>query len=343
MNINIGGESIVIMKKSENINHYKEKVIELADKLLEKDKRIKELEESSKCLEKFCDSLAGQCNCCKSRLANNYQKHIDQADSKITSLIKERDNYKSDYEYAEKCFQSERELRYKLEDEIKVLRGKKTYPCISLECNDVTGESSSLYFCFSYDEKVLLANNVPKYVDKDKFILKCYIDSTTSYGLTYVIEYLHPAFYGNKLPLNTCDVNFEVSYDLKELVKCTVPNEWMNYCNNKSNKNTAITPKYHLSNYKIRIEVVDSVYHYIYLVDEKEGRRLNFACICDWSSNISVNDFQMIDTFMESDDILQIQRKIKYTTDYKHYYIDLKSFKHYATELELRKSREGNI
>ena len=324
------------MKKSENINHYKEKVIELADKLLEKDKRIKELEENSECLEKFCNSLSGQYNC----LMNNYQKYIDQADSKITSLIKERDNYKSDYEYAEKCFQAERALRYKLEDEIKVLKGEKKYPCISLECNDITGESSSLYFCFSYDEKVLLANNVPKYVDKDKFILKCHIDSSTSYGLTYTIEYLHPVIYGNKLPLNTCDVNFEVSYDLKELVKCRVPNEWMNHDNKKSN--ASAVPKYYLSDYKIKIEVVNNIYHHIYLIDEKEGRGLNFACICDWSSSISVNDFQMIDTFMESDDILQIQRKIKDTTDYKHYYIDLKSFKHYYTELELRKSRKEN-
>ena len=324
------------MKKSENINHYKEKVIELADKILEKDKRIKELEESSRCLEKFCDSLAGQCNCCKSRLADNFQKHIDQADNKITSLIKERDNYKSDYEYAEKCFQSERELRYKLEDEIKVLKGEKKYPCISLECNDITGESSSLYFCFSYDEKVLLANNVPKLFFKSYFQIHASVDRL---GLTYHITC--PPVLNPKT--NKPYIYFKVLHDTKQLIDYDRPLDWMNYCNNKSNKNIAITPKYHLSDYKIKIEVVDNIYHYIYLVDEKEGRRLNFACICDWDSNINVNDFQIIDDFMESDDILQIQRKIKYTTDYKHYYIDLKSFKHYATELELRKSREGNI
>ena len=320
------------MKKSNNIEeHYKEKVIELADKLLEKDKKIKELEEHSNCLEKYCDSLSSTCNCCKSKLSNDYQKYIDQADGKITSLIKERDNYKNDYEYAEKCFQAEREARYKLEDELKVLKGEKRYPCISLECNDITGESSSLYFCFSYDEKVLLANNVPKLVFESYFQIHASVDRL---GLTYHITC--PPVLNPKT--DKPYVYFKVLHDTKQLIDYDRPLDWMNYCNGKSN--VSVMPKYHLSDYKIKMEVVDGVYHYIYLVDEKEGRRLNFACICDWDSNISVNDFQIIDTFMESDDILQIQRKIKDTMNYKHYYIDLKSFKYYDTELELKKGRE---
>ena len=210
------------MKKSNNIEHYKEKVIELADSILEKDKQIKELSDKLNCLEKYCNSLYGTCNCCKSKLSNDYQKYIDQADGKITSLIKERDNYKNDYEYAEKCFQAEREARYKLEDELKVLKGEKRYPCISLECNDITGESSSLYFCFSYDEKVLLANNVPKDINKDMFEMHAVVDRL---GLTYHISC--PSYLNEK---GKPYIYFKILHDTKQLIDYDRPLKWMNYC-----------------------------------------------------------------------------------------------------------------
>ena len=186
------------------------------------------LKEHSDCLEKYCDSLSGHCNCCQAKLENNYQNYIKQMDDKIVSLIKQRDNYKNDYEYAEECFQAEREARYKLEDEIKVLKGQKTYPCISMNCNDITGESSSLYFCFSCEDRILLANNIPGNISMDKFVIKsCYIDSSKG-GLIYEVECL--------LPHNICDVKFEVSYDLKKVISSCIPIGWNNYCNHKSNK-----------------------------------------------------------------------------------------------------------
>lgn len=264
------------MKSSKNLDKYKSKIIELADKLLEKEKECSYLKELSKVHECRIINLEKQLD--GDKKYKDLLNHIEQQDNKITSLIKERDNYKdlfesldkfvtekqleinsltrklsetfdrcdhaekqrdnwkADCEYNEKCFQAEREARYKLEDEIKVLKGEKTYPCISLECNDITGESSSLYFCFSYDDRVLLANNVPRHISIDKFIIKsCYIDSSKG-GLIYEIEYLLPQIIGDKLPYNTCNVNFEVCYDLKKVISSCIPICWNNYCNNKSNK-----------------------------------------------------------------------------------------------------------
>ena len=187
------------------------------------------LKEHANCLEKYCDSLSGHCNCCKSKLEINYQNYIKQMEDKITSLIKQRDNWKADCEYNEQCFQAEREARYKLEDEIKVLKGEKKYPCISLECNDITGESSSLYFCFSYDEKVLLANNVPKLIFKSYFQIHA---SVARLGLIYHITC--PPVLNPKT--NKPYVYFKVLHDTKQLIDYDRPLDWMNYCNNKSNK-----------------------------------------------------------------------------------------------------------
>ena len=95
---------------------------------------------------------------------------------------------------------------------------------------------SSLYFCFSYDDRVLLANNVPGDISMDKFVIKsCYIDSAKG-GLIYEIEYLLPPFTGDMLPYNIFNVKFEVSYDLKKVISSCIPKGWNNYCNHKSNK-----------------------------------------------------------------------------------------------------------
>lgn len=194
------------------------------------------LKKHTDCLEKYCNSLSSHCNCCKSKFESNYQEYIKQMEDKIASLIRQRDNWKADCEYNEECFQAEREAKYRLEDEINVLKGQKIYPCISMNCNDITGESSSLYFCFSYDDRVLLANNVPGSISMDKFVIKsCYIDSAKG-GLIYEIEYLLPQFIGDKLPYSICNVKFEVSYDLKKVISSCIPRGWNNYCNHKSNK-----------------------------------------------------------------------------------------------------------
>ena len=186
------------------------------------------LKEHAEYLEKYCNSLSGHYNCYRSKFESNYQEYIKQMEDKITSLIKQRDNWKADCEYNEQCFQAEREARYKLEDEIKVIKGQKTYPCISLNCNDITGESSSLYFCFSYDDRVLLANNVPKYINKSMFEIYISVDRL---GLTYYISC--PSYFDEK---GKPYIYFKVLHDTKQLIDYDRPLDWMNYCNNKSNK-----------------------------------------------------------------------------------------------------------
>ena len=213
----------LILKKAENMA--------LQGKYNNLKGKYNRLKEHSDDLEKYCNSLSGHCNCCKFKLANNYQNYSKQIEDKIASLIKERDNYKSDYEYAEKCFQAERETRYKLEDEIKVLKGEKKYPCISLECNDITGESSSLYFCFSYDEKVLLANNVPKLIFKSYFQIHASVDRL---GLTYHITC--PPVLNPKT--DKPYVYFKILHDTKQLIDYDRPLDWMNY---KKDKNLEIS------------------------------------------------------------------------------------------------------
>lgn len=222
------------MEKANNIEKYKEKIIELADKLLEKEKECSYLKELTRVHECKISSLEKQLD--DDKRYKDLMDQLEQQDNKITSLIKQRDNWRADCEYSKQCFQAEREARYKLEDEIKVLKGKKKYPCISMNCNDITGESSSLYFCFSYDDRILLANNIPGNISMDKFVIKsCYIDSSKG-GLIYVIEYLLPPFTEDILPYNVYDIKFEVSYDLKKVISSCIPRDWNNHCNNKSNK-----------------------------------------------------------------------------------------------------------
>lgn len=263
------------MKSSKNVDKYKAKIIELADKLLEKEKECDYLKELTRVQDRRINSLEKYID--DDKRYKDLIEHIEQQDNKITSLIKERDgykdlfessdkladekqfeinnltrklseildqclhaekqkhNWKADCEYNEKCFQAEREARYKLEDEIRVLKGQKTYPSISLNCNDITGESSSLYFCFSYDDRVLLANNVPGNIRQDEFIIKsCYIDSSKG-GLIYEIEYQLPQFVRDKFPYYICNVKFEVSYDLKKVISSCIPTCWNTYCNHKRN------------------------------------------------------------------------------------------------------------
>ena len=189
------------------------------------------LKEHADFLEKYCDSLSGHCNCCKSKLESNYQNYIKQMDDKITSLIKQRDNWKADCEYNEQCFQAEREAKYRLEDEIKVLKGQKTYPCISMNCNDITGESSSLYFCFSYDDKVLLANNIPGNINMDKFIIGTSLNFKGE--LIYHIGYVEPIIDS----LHTMwRLEVDINSSSKNIIRSCIPRGWNNYCNHKSNK-----------------------------------------------------------------------------------------------------------
>ena len=202
----------------------------LQDKYNDLKNKYDRVKEHSDYLEKYCDSLSGHCNCCQAKLETNYQTYINQMEDKIASLIAQRDSWKADCEYNAQCFQAEREARHKLEDEIKVLKGQITYPCILLNCNNSTGESSSLYVCFSYDDKVLLANNVPKHINKENFI----INADCSKGsLIYEVEYLLPQFVGDERPYDTCAVKFEVSYDLKKVISSCMPKSWNTCCHHK--------------------------------------------------------------------------------------------------------------
>ena len=108
------------MKQSTNIDHYKKKIIELADKLLEKEKECSYLKELSKVHENRIINLEKQLN--DDKRYKDLIEHIEQQDNKITSLIKQRDNYKNDYEYAEECFQAERNRRWELEEQLNKVR-----------------------------------------------------------------------------------------------------------------------------------------------------------------------------------------------------------------------------
>ena len=229
------------MKHSNNVDHYKEKIIELADKLLEKEKECSHLSALSNIHEMRIESLEKQLVELESysksldKFILEKQLQINGLEHQVSELVdrcihaeKQRDNYKNDYDYVEECFQAEREARYKLEDEIKVLKGQKSYPCISLECNDITGESSSLYFCFSYDEKVLLANNVPKDINKNMFEIHISVDRL---GLTYHIS--NPSYFDEK---GNPYIYFKILHDTKQLIDYNRPLVWMNYCNNRSNR-----------------------------------------------------------------------------------------------------------
>lgn len=113
------GEKIY-MKTSNNIEHYKEKIIELADKLLEKEKECSYLSALKNVHEMRIESLEKQIT--DDKRYKDLIEHIEQQDNKITSLIKQRDNYKNDYEYAEECFQAERSRRWELEEQLNKIK-----------------------------------------------------------------------------------------------------------------------------------------------------------------------------------------------------------------------------
>ena len=213
----------LILKKLENLA--------LQDEYNDLKDKYNRLKEHADCLEKYCDSLSGHCNCCKSKVTNNYQNCIKQMEDKIASLIKQRDNWKADCEYNEECFQAEREAKYRLEDEIKVLKGQKTYPCISINFNDISGESSSLYFCFSYNDRVLLANNIPGNISMDKFIIGTSLNFKGE--LIYHIGYVEPIIDS----LHTMwRLEVDINSSSKNIIRSCIPRGWNNYCNHKSNK-----------------------------------------------------------------------------------------------------------
>ena len=108
------------MKKSNNIEHYKEKIVELADKLLEKEKECSYLSALKNVHEMRIESLEKQIT--DDKRYKDLIEHIEQQDNKITSLIKQRDNYKNDYEYAEECFQAERNRRWELEEQLNKIK-----------------------------------------------------------------------------------------------------------------------------------------------------------------------------------------------------------------------------
>ena len=108
------------MKKANNIEKYKAKIIELADKLLEKEKECSYLNALKSVHEMRIEALEKQLN--DDKRYKDLIEHIEQQDNKITSLIKQRDNYKNDYEYAEECFQAERNRRWELEEQLNKIK-----------------------------------------------------------------------------------------------------------------------------------------------------------------------------------------------------------------------------
>ena len=108
------------MKQSTNIDHYKEKIIELADKLLAKEKECSYLSSLRSVHEMRIDYLEKQIQ--DDKKYQDLLEYIKQMEDKIASLTKQRDNYRSDYEYAEECFQAERNRRWELEEQLNKVR-----------------------------------------------------------------------------------------------------------------------------------------------------------------------------------------------------------------------------
>lgn len=274
------------MKQSTNIDHYKKKIIKLADKLLEKEKECSYLKELLKVHENRIINLEKQLN--DDKRYKDLIEHIEQQDNKITSLIKERDdykdlfessdklatekqfeingltgkfseildrcfhaekqrdNYKNDYEYAEECFQAERNRRWELEEQL---------------------------------------NKVKEVVkDKNEFYEKC--------------------------PLKVLHVDTE---------------------------NDIIKSRYTLDCFEILCDLHDC-YQLFYLINKRNGRSVDFACIC--GPLVSTKEFELFDQFLD-EEILMIERRIdKLNEEYKRYYIDLREFKFYETEFKLRNARK---
>ena len=311
------------MKESKNIKHYKEKIIELADKLLEKENECSRLSALKSVHEMRLKSLDEELTTREAQLEsldkfvqekqfeiNGLHRRLSEVADRCIQAEKQRDNWKADCEYNEQCFQAEREARYRLEDEIKVLKGKKTYPCLSLNCNDITGESSSLYFCFSYDERLLLADNVPKYIHTDQFIIM----HTPIDHKTYHVAYVSPLFQGTSKPYDMARAEFEISADSKAITRSIIPTGWLS-----ANKNK----KYSLANYELNYYgVEDDEYKVFYLRDKHTGRTVPFTNLV--KTNTKLSEYQLLDTFMESQDILQIQHFDG--QNFNNIYIDLITF-----------------
>lgn len=232
------------MKTSNNIEHYKEKIIELADKLLEKEKECSQLSALKSVHEMRIESLEKQLT--DDKRYKDLLEYIKQMEDKITSLIKQRDNYKNDYEYAEECFQAERSRRWELEEQLNKIK------------------------------------NIIK--DKNEFYEKC--------------------------PLKVLHVDTE---------------------------NDIIKSKYNLDCFEI-LDALHDCYQLFYLVDKKNARSVDFACIC--GSLVSTKEFELFDQFLD-EEILMIERCVdKLNKEYKRYYIDLREFKFYETEFKLRNARK---
>lgn len=333
------------MKESKNIEHYKEKIIELADKLLEKENGCLRLSALKSIHEMQLEGLDKELMAQKAQLEsldklvqekqfeiNGLRSRLSEVVDKCIHAEKQRDNWKADCEYNEQCFQAEREARYRLEDEIKVLKGQKTYPCISMSCNDITGESFSLYFCFSYDERLLLADNVPNYINTDQFIVmhtSIDHDNTYNYVNTYHVAYVCPLFQGTSKSYDMARAEFDISVDSKTITRSIIPTSWLS-----ANKNK----KYSLANYELNYYgIEDDEYKVFYLRDKHTGRTVPFTNLVKTNSKLS--EYQLIDTFMESQDILQIQHFDG--QNFNNIYVDLITFTPHQTMFSILDKRKN--
>lgn len=232
------------MKQSTNIDHYKEKIIELADKLLAKEKECSYLSSLRSVHEMRIDYLEKQIQ--DDKKYQDLLEYIKQMEDKITSLIKQRDNYRSDYEYAEECFQAERNRRWELEEQLNKIK------------------------------------NIVK--DNNDFYEKC--------------------------PLKVLHVD---------------------------TKNDTVKTVHTLDCFEILCDLHD-YYQLFYLVDKKNDRSVDFACIC--GPLVSTKEFELFDQFLD-EEILMIERCVDTKNrEYKRYYIDLREFKFYETEFNLRNARK---
>ena len=323
------------MKTSKNIEHYKAKIIELADKLQEKEKECSYLKELSKVHEKRIINLEKQLN--NDKRYKDLIEHIEQQNNEITSLIeernkykdlfesldtlvtekqfeinglqhklsevadmcirveKQRDNYKNDYEYAEECFQAERNKRWELEEQVNKIKDTvsdknefysgcllklqhaeikdcdlavpdRSYPFLMFKIEE---NYSKLYVFFDF-MNILEIDTVSKdSASSDNF--KLVYDSTTKNG---VIK-----FKGK-------DTYWISNYKLVKVQK---------------------SGKYNLNDYEIVcVELHDTENKQIFFVKDKIKHES--ILISDVVESRSLSEYTLVPTLMETFDILQVQR-----------------------------------
>ena len=108
----------------------------------------------------------------KEMMLSHYAKELE-------SMIKMRDNWKADCEYNEKCFQAERDRRWKLEEEVKQLKEQLSEKKLSkfqkpyLDILQAPGISySNIYMVFDNDtEPLLFIDSIKGNLNKDDFFV----------------------------------------------------------------------------------------------------------------------------------------------------------------------------